>query len=117
MGERLDIAVHRYPERGQTTICVAGEIDVGTVRELRRAICHHGAELPRELVVDLQAVTFIGAAALGALAWSACWLRPRGCRLVVAAQARDARLFRICGLGYLLPRSGDRPAIAASRRG
>jgi anti-anti-sigma factor len=64
MSATLDIAVRR--ERGFVVVAVTGEIDISTVTRLRERLFQL-ADSGRPLIVDLEHVTFIDSAGLGAL--------------------------------------------------
>ncbi len=64
MDAGLNIAVRR--ERGCAIVAVTGEIDISTVAGLRERL-YELAESGQQLIVDLDQVTFIDSAGLGAL--------------------------------------------------
>jgi anti-sigma B factor antagonist len=64
MDAGLTIAVRR--ERGCSIVAVTGEIDISTVAGLRERL-YELAESGQQLIVDLDQVTFIDSAGLGAL--------------------------------------------------
>jgi anti-anti-sigma factor len=65
MGDALDITVRR--ERGVVIAAVTGDIDISTVTRLRERLFKL-ADSGRTLIVDLNRVTFIDSAGLGAAA-------------------------------------------------
>ena len=110
MDQALTMRVRREP--GYVTITVAGEIDFATVSRLQaRLLPLAAAGCP--LVVDLNLVSFIDAAGLGALASAARRAAVHGTSLhVVCARRQIRRLFRITGLD--LPLAGT---LAEALRG
>jgi anti-sigma B factor antagonist len=100
MDQALTIRVRREP--GYVLVTVAGEIDFATVPGLRARLCALAAD-GRPLVADLDQVSFIDAAGLGALVGAATWAAGHGTSLhVVCARRLTRRLFRITGLDLLL---------------
>ena len=90
--------------RGPTrTVPVAGEIDLHNAHEIVDSVTgavNHGA---RNVVVDLDAVQFMGAAALGALVRSRNLCRPRGASVSVrCSDSRHRHLFAVTGLEAFL---------------
>ena len=117
MGEALTIRVRR--ERGYVVVAVAGEVDIATVARLRDRLSVLVA-VGRSLVVDLDQVSFIDAAGLGALAGASGRAAAHGAGLhVVCARPQTVRLFRMTGLDCQIPlaRSLDEAleALAAAR--
>jgi anti-anti-sigma regulatory factor len=64
------LAVRAEHQRGHTIVTVAGDIDSTTAPQLRECL-HKLAACGRPLVVDMDAVTFLGAAGLRVLATAA----------------------------------------------
>lgn len=84
-------------------LVVSGDIDLETVRTLRDALrmatsaCSH-------VLVDLDNVTFIGAAGLDALVAANRACQPRRCRLkVVTTNPFTLKLLTLTGLRHLTP--------------
>jgi anti-anti-sigma factor len=103
MNERIRVSVDRRPHLDQATICVAGEIDITTAGELLNALYQQCLEPPQKLVVDLSDVTFMGATAIGLIAYTADRVAQQGCRLVIeGARPYHDKLLRRCGLDHLL---------------
>jgi anti-sigma B factor antagonist len=95
----------RY-ERAYVLVTVAGEVDFGSVARLRERLFGLAAA-GRPLVADLDRVSFIDAAGLGALAGAARQAAAHGASLrVVCAQARIRRLFRVTGLDQAVSLAG-----------
>jgi anti-sigma B factor antagonist len=113
MEQALTIRVRREP--GYVTVTVAGEIDFATVSRLRTLLFALAA-VGYPLVVDLDLVSFIDAAGLGALASAARRAAVHGTSLrVVCARRRTRRLFRLTGPD--LPLAGTlAEALRMSRR-
>jgi anti-sigma B factor antagonist len=117
MGEALTVRVRH--ERGYAVVAVAGEVDIATVTRLRERLFGL-AVAGRPLVVDLDQVSFIDAAGLGALAGAAGRAAAHGASLhVVCARPQTVRVFRLTGLDRQIPlaRSLDEAleALAAAR--
>jgi len=94
--DALTVRVRREP--GYVLITVAGEVDYASVAGLRVRLFRLAAT-DRPLVADLDRVSFIDAAGLGALAVAASRAAAHGASLrVVCAQPRIRRLFRVTGL-------------------
>ena len=84
-------------------IAVAGEVDYASVAGLRVRLLRL-ASAGRPLVADLDRVSFIDAAGLGALAGAARQAAAHGASLrVVCARPRIRRLFRVTGLDQAVP--------------
>jgi anti-anti-sigma factor len=95
-GPVLTIGVRR--EAGHVLVTVAGELDIATVPRLREQLFALAAG-GRPLIADLDRVSFIDAAGLGALAAAAGRAAAHGGRLHVAcAREWTRRLFRLTGL-------------------
>jgi anti-sigma B factor antagonist len=102
--DALTVRVRRGP--GHVLIAVAGEVDYASVAGLRvRLLRLAGTGHP--LVADLDRVSFIDAAGLGALAGAARRAAAHGASLrVVCARPRIRRLFRVTGLDQVVPLAG-----------
>jgi anti-sigma B factor antagonist len=97
----LTVEVRREP--GHVLVTVAGEIDIATVPQLRERLAAPAAS-GRPLIVDLDRVTFIDAAGLGALASAARRAAACGASLhAVCARHQVQRLFTITGLDRQIP--------------
>ena len=95
----------RY-ERAYVLVTVAGEVDFGSVARLRERLFGLAAA-GRPLVADLDRVSFIDAAGLGALAGAAWQAAAHGASLrVVCARPRIRRLFRLTGLDQAVSLAG-----------
>jgi anti-sigma B factor antagonist len=94
--EALTVRVRHEP--GYVLVIVAGEVDFACVTRLRERLFPLAAT-GRPLVADLDRVTFIDAAGLGALAGAARRAAAAGTSLrVVCARPRIRWLFRVAGL-------------------
>jgi anti-sigma B factor antagonist len=92
----LSIVVRHQP--GHVLVSVIGEIDIATVPQLRGQLVALAAAGPA-LIVDLDQVSFIDAAGLGAVATAARQGAGHGtCVHVVCARRQVRRLFMITGL-------------------
>jgi anti-anti-sigma factor len=69
---------------------LSGELDLSTADMVRGALLEGCARSPERVVVDLSAVEFMDSTTLGVLVDVRARL-PNGCRLVLAAPAREAR--------------------------
>jgi anti-sigma B factor antagonist len=100
MDDSLIIGVR--PESGYVIITVAGEIDIFTVARLRDRLFTLAGD-GRPLIADLDRVTFLGAAGLGALAGAARRAAARGVSLrVVCDRPQIRQLFQLTGLDRTL---------------
>ena len=97
----LTIEVRQEP--GHVLVTVAGEVDIATVLRLRDRLAAP-ATSGRPLIVDLDLVTFIDAAGLGALVGAANRAAACGGSLhAVCARHHVRRLFAITGLDRHIP--------------
>ena len=94
------LAIRAEHQRGHTIVTVAGDIDTITAPRLRECL-HKLAACGRPLVVDMDAVTFLGAAGLGVLATAASRAVAHGGWLQVACgRYQIRRLFLLTGLHH-----------------
>jgi anti-sigma B factor antagonist len=101
MGDALDIEVRT--ERGVVIATVAGEIDISTVARLRERL-YELADNGGTLIVDLNRVTFIDSAGLGALVGTARRAAGHGGSLLaVCAQPQPRRLLWMTGVDKRIP--------------
>ena len=117
MGDALDITVRR--ERGVVIAAVTGGVDIFTVARLRECLFEL-ADSGRTLIVDLNRVTFIDSAGLGALVGAARRAAGRGGSLhVVCARPQTRRLLWLTGVDRRVPLAatvdGALMALAAAR--
>ena len=99
--DALTVRVRREP--GYVLIVVAGEVDYASVDGLRVRLFRLAAT-GRPLVADLDRVSFIDAAGLGALAGAARQAAAHGASLrVVCARSRVRRLFGLIQLDQAVP--------------
>ncbi len=97
----LTVRVRHEP--GYVLVTVAGEVDIASAAGLRERLVTLAAS-GRPLVADLDRVSFIDAAGLGALAAAARRAAAHGTSLrVVCARPRIRRLFRVTGLDQAMP--------------
>jgi anti-sigma B factor antagonist len=100
MHDSLIIGVRAEP--GYVIITAAGEIDIFTVARLREELFTLAGD-GRPLIADLDRVTFLGAAGLGALAGAARRAAARGASLhVVCARPQTRQLLQLTGLDRTL---------------
>jgi len=90
------------PDSGAHVIAVAGEVDIFTAPELKRAIGGAIDSGARELVVDLTETRFLDSTALGVLIGAVKRLRPLEGRLVIVnVEPSTAKTFEITGLDQI----------------
>jgi anti-sigma B factor antagonist len=112
MDDALTITVRR--ERGLEIVAVAGEIDISTVPRLRERLLAL-AEGGQLLVVDLDQVTFIDSAGLGALIGAARRAAAHGGTLhAVCARPQTRRLLWLTGVDRRIPLSSSLDEVVAS---
>jgi anti-sigma B factor antagonist len=100
MDDRLTIGVRRGP--GCVIVTAAGEIDIFTVARLREVLLTL-ADSGQPVIADLDQVTFLGAAGLGALAGAARRAAARGTSLHLAcARPQTRQLIQLTGLDRTL---------------
>ena len=75
-------------EDGTVTLTVVGEVDAFTAPRLRPSIASQLEGQPRELVLDLSAVEFLGSAGLAALVETQALARDRDVALRLIATSR-----------------------------
>ena len=101
MGGALDIAVR--DEHGVVIAAVTGEIDISTVAQLRERL-YELADNGGTLIVDLNRVTFIDSAGLGALVGTAQRVAEHGGSLhAVCSQPQPRRLLWMTGVDRRIP--------------
>ena len=101
MGDALDIAVR--DEHGAVIAAVAGEIDISTVAQLRERL-YELADNGGTLIVDLNRVTFVDSAGLGALVGTARRVAQHGGSLyAVCSQPQPRRLLWMTGVDKRIP--------------
>jgi anti-sigma B factor antagonist len=106
LAEDEALAVRVRHEPGYVLVIVAGEVDFACVARLRERLFPLAAA-GRPLVADLDRVTFIDAAGLGALAGAARRAAAAGTSLrVVCGRPRIRRLLRVAGLDQAVPSAG-----------
>src|SRR5690348_18266711 len=101
MGGTLDITVR--DERGVVVAAVAGEIDIASVAQLRERL-YELADGGGTLIVDLNRVTFIDSAGLGALVGAARRAAASGGSLhAVCARPQTRKLLWLTGVDRRIP--------------
>jgi anti-sigma B factor antagonist len=101
MGGALTITVRH--ERGVVVAAVTGDIDISTVTRLREDLFKL-ADSGRTLIVDLNRVTFIDSAGLGALVGAARRADEHGGSLhAVCARPQTRRLLWLTGVDRRIP--------------
>jgi anti-sigma B factor antagonist len=117
MDDTLSVGVRH--ERGYAIVTAVGEIDTATVARLRQRLFDLAAS-GRPLVVDLDQVSFIDSAGLGALVGTAKQADAYGGGLhLVCARPKIRQLFRLVGLDRQIPlaRSLDEALAALATAG
>ena len=101
MNAELIIQVRHEP--GYVIATVAGEIDIATVGQLRQRLVML-AECGQPVIADLEQVSFMDAAGLGALVGASRRAAANGASLRVVCSRRETRrLFRLTGLDRQVP--------------
>jgi anti-sigma B factor antagonist len=101
MGDALTITVRS--ERGVVIAAVTGEIDISTVAQLRERLFEL-ADNGGTLIVDLNRVTFIDSAGLGALVGTARRAAAHGGSLhAVCSQPQTRKLLWMTGVDRRIP--------------
>lgn len=112
MSVALDLTVRR--ERGYVIVAVAGEIDISTVTRLRERLFELAAT-GCPLIVDLNDVTFIDSAGLGALVGAYRRAGERGGSLqAVCARPHTRKLLWMTGIDRRVPLSASLDEAMAS---
>ncbi|MDR6979670.1 anti-anti-sigma factor [Streptomyces sp. 3330] len=106
--------VHRYECGARALITLAGEIDLVTAAQVRRALAECLSPDIRSIDVDLTAVTFCDASGLNAFLLASRFATDGGRTLRLHHPSRSvARVIEITGSGFLLypvPVGGGRPS-------
>jgi anti-sigma B factor antagonist len=101
MGDALTITVRS--ERGVVIVAVTGEIDISTVTQLRERLFEL-ADNGGTLIVDLNRVTFIDSAGLGALVGTARRVARHGGSLhAVCSRPQTRKLLWMTGVDRRIP--------------
>ena len=88
---------------GESVLAVAGELDVATAPQFRRAVGELMGQGTRHLVLDLGETGFVDSCGLGALLWAEHRLEAVGGGLETVNCAGDVRrAFELAGLDGLL---------------
>jgi anti-sigma B factor antagonist len=108
-----------WPSRSAVNVAVSGEIDISTVTRLRERLSGL-ADGGQTLIVDLNRVTFIDSAGLGALVGAARRADARGGSLhAVCARPQTRKLLWLTGVDRRIPLAatvdGALMFLAASR--
>jgi anti-anti-sigma factor len=103
----LNPAIQVRDEPGYVLVTLVGEIDFAAVAGLRERLFALTAS-GRQVVADLDRVSFIDAAGIGVLAGAARRAAVHGSTLhVVCARRQTRRLFRLTGLDRVVSLAGD----------
>ena len=100
----MDLSLTARAEGGRTVIEMAGEIDVYTAPRLREKIAALVDEGVYDIVIDLERVEFLDSTGLGVLVGGLKRMRAQdGTLVLVCAQERILKIFRITGLTKVFP--------------
>ena len=107
-----------------TVVALTGELDAAALNSLLQTFDDAIARDDSDVVVDLAAVEFIGAAWIGTLVRSRARLQAQDRELTVRSPSRVVyRLLDLCGLSYLVepigvagPNDNHRDAVVSSSR-
>ena len=103
---------------GTHVIAVAGEVDIFTAPELKRAISAAIDAGARKLVVDLTQTRFLDSTALGVLIGAVKRLRPlEGHMAIVNTEQSTTKTFEITGLDQIFTIVGSRADAVAALEG
>ena len=92
---------------GLAVLHLQGDIDLSNARSIADAVADLAAWGHRRIGIDLSDVLFMGSTALKVLSEVEAFLRTQGGGLVItAASLTVRRVFRVVGLGGLLPPEG-----------
>ena len=109
------LTVDTLRDDGALRLVLAGEVDCSTAPLLRRALDTAFAGQPREVTVDLEAVTFLDSAGLSTLAIAHRTAAGQGVRLRVLVGTRAvARALQVTGLWDLLGVEQVEPGVGAA---
>jgi len=101
MNERLTVEVRR--ERGFVVVAVTGEIDISTVSQLRESLFEQ-ADNGSDVIVDLDQISFIDSAGLGALVGASRRAEASGGSLhAVCGQPHTKKLLWLTGVDRRIP--------------
>lgn len=102
MFHAFDLTVTARPD-GESVLAVAGELDVATAPQFRRAVGELMGQGTRHLVLDLGETGFVDSCGLGAVLWAGHRLEAVGGELeMVNCVPRVRRAFVLAGLDGLL---------------
>ena len=99
----------RWPERvaEPAVVSVVGDQDVSNQLELAADLARSIGEGDGDVVIDLRAVTFMGASTVGVLAAAHGFLLHRDHQLILRSPSRSAlRVLDLCGLSELVEEPG-----------
>ncbi|MFH0177485.1 STAS domain-containing protein [Streptomyces cacaoi] len=105
--------VHRHERGTRALVTLAGEIDLATAPQVRKALAECLSDGIRSIDVDLTAVTFCDASGLNAFLLASRFATEAGRTLRLHHPPQSmARVIEITGSGFLLhsfPAAGGRP--------
>ena len=113
----MELGIDVRTAEGVTILDVVGEVDLYTAPQLEEGLRRAAAASPPLLAVNLTKVTYIDSTALRVLTDSQKRARERrGTIVVITTQPTIEKIFRITGLGTILPVvASEREAVAHLR--
>jgi anti-sigma B factor antagonist len=113
----FDFSLREDRVGGAHVVAVAGEVDIFTAPELKRAISAAIDSGARAIIVDLSETRFLDSTALGVLIGAVKRLRLVDGRMVIVnTEPSTAKTFEITGLDQIFEIVGTRDAALASVR-
>lgn len=99
----MDLVIDTRQEGGATVVKVGGEVDVFTAPQLREALAEAVNGNGRQVIVDLEDVTFLDSTGLGVLVFGLKRARERGGDLsLVCDHEQIIKVLTITGLSKIL---------------
>jgi anti-anti-sigma factor len=115
---RMTIRIEKDMDANVCVVHLDGEVDVAVVPEVREALDASISGGCRNLVLDLERVSYADSSALGLLVWIDHKLSPRGGKLVLVGANRDVtRVLELSGLVGMAPSISASSTISAALEG
>lgn len=109
------LTVHSYERSGVPVVAVAGDLDLGSVPQLRAVLHELGSGNHGRVVVDLSGVDVLDSTGLGVVLGVVRRVRDRGGEVqIVITEPRVRRVFEVLGLDRSLPLVPDLDAALAA---